>query len=172
MIGVLVIICLAFFIPAGISIITPEFQTSFDIEVNESKTFAYSVDRLQPMAFLMLPSDPNEWEEWKTIRYGYIVAATKTEGKYNIAITTDSPDDTVYMRWLEAHDYLVVDDKFGKTHWQPSVSWVGGRKESCVIDKHSDCNIDMSLRYGLTNPHIDVYIAGKGSGNITIRRLE
>ncbi len=171
-IGFLIVGCLAMSIVTtsiGTARNSHPLTTTFDINVGESTTFHYTVDKQKPL--LAMGMHGFSMDKYETVNYGYVVATTKNEGKYNIFITTDCPQDTVYMRWSEAYDALIDDDKFGNSHWEPVVMW-GSRIEFCTIDKHSDCNMDMSLRTGLDNPHIDVYIAGVGSGDITIKRVE
>ena len=145
-------------------------QQVFALEPNETFTFQYGVHNTQ---WLVRPDESTMRGEAIIAAYGYLIASTGTPGSYRMIVTTNRPEDLVYLTWRETFtENELVGDKFGKTEVAiQKEHWIGGRVQACKSDKYSDCNITM-VEGQYQNPELQVYIYGDGSGNITIWRLE
>lgn len=109
--------------------------------------------------------------------YSRMLLSTVTPGTYRIKVTTDYRNDEIIFYWSETFEAIrFVGDKFDRhdepirvVHWVDDFPATGHYK--CVSDRNSDCIITAIQGQG-EKPELQLYITGRGSGNITIERIE
>jgi len=133
----------------------------FSLAVNETFTENYSVHHV----FL--------YKDHPDI-YGYMILSTSVPGTYEMTVTTDKRDDVVGLKWDQTFVCSeIVGDKFERKEvFNRCVRFGIGElgRHHCVSDNNADCKVTMTQGPGVS-PELQITINGRGTGNITIRRI-
>ena len=134
---------------------------SFSLEPNQSHTIHYNVDRSNMFY-------PVEDKPYMVDTIGYTIETTDNPGTYSIKLTTDAPNDVVEIAWKNTMMHQKC-DKFS-CNSERVTHWSGIYQVYCIANRNSDCEIENVILDNATEPVLEVWISGKGSGNITVHR--
>jgi mannose-6-phosphate isomerase-like protein (cupin superfamily) len=140
--------------------------SGFSLNVGESTTVPYSVDKPLPFYTTLAFNHEKDWTYTDTS--GYTILSTTTPGSYNITITTNAPEDRVIVAWKNMQDHQNC-DKFSCSTEQV-MHWSSEYTTHCESNRYSDCSMNMVLD-NATRPVLEIWIVGKGTGQMTIGRV-
>lgn len=135
---------------------------NFNLGVNESVSYNVELQRNALQSIMGLGEE---------IITNYLYTHTTTTGTYRMDVTTNDVNSKADIRWMSVHRYLVTDDKFGHTHYEPVAKWGSGVQYTCSVDKTRDCGLLMSIEDGVTSPDLQIYITGWGTASMMITRV-